>query len=100
MIGGARRRPAARSCAGPRAAKRRNRMQQMRERARGVEAREGPGVARPAIELIDVTKRFGTFTAVDSLSLRVEPGEIFGLLGLFGTGKATTVNMLSGLSRP
>jgi ABC-2 type transport system ATP-binding protein len=62
--------------------------------------REGPLAARPAIELIDVTKRFGAFTAVDSLSLRVEPGEIFGLLGPNGSGKTTTVNMLSGLSRP
>jgi ABC-2 type transport system ATP-binding protein len=75
-------------------------MQQMQVRARGVEAREGPLAARPAIELIDVTKRFGAFTAVDSLSLRVEPGEIFGLLGPNGSGKTTTVNMLSGLSRP
>ncbi|HEV7214765.1 MAG TPA: ATP-binding cassette domain-containing protein, partial [Chloroflexota bacterium] len=54
----------------------------------------------PAIELIDVTKRFGDFTAVDRLSLRVEPGEIFGLLGPNGSGKTTTVNMLSGLSQP
>jgi ABC-2 type transport system ATP-binding protein len=75
-------------------------MQQMQERARGMAVREGPLAARPAIELIDVTKRFGAFTAVDSLSLRVEPGEIFGLLGPNGSGKTTTVNMLSGLSRP
>jgi ABC-2 type transport system ATP-binding protein len=75
-------------------------MQQMQERAPGMAVREGPLAARPAIELIDVTKRFGAFTAVDSLSLRVEPGEIFGLLGPNGSGKTTTVNMLSGLSRP
>ncbi|SDL33400.1 ATP-binding cassette domain-containing protein [Arthrobacter sp. ok362] len=53
-----------------------------------------------AIELTGVTKRFGSFTAVDDLSLRVERGEIFGLLGPNGSGKTTTVNMISGLSRP
>ncbi len=53
-----------------------------------------------AIELTGVTKRFGSFTAVDDLSLRVERGEIFGLLGPNGSGKTTTINMISGLSRP
>ena len=53
-----------------------------------------------AVELVHLVKRFGKFTAVDDLSLQVEPGEIFGLLGPNGSGKTTTVNMLSGLSRP
>ena len=53
-----------------------------------------------AIELRDLTKRFGTFVALDSLSLSVQRGEIFGLLGPNGSGKTTTVNILSGLSRP
>jgi ABC-2 type transport system ATP-binding protein len=53
-----------------------------------------------AIELIGVTKRFGSFTAIDDLSLRVERGEIFGLLGPNGSGKTTIINMISGLSRP
>lgn len=53
-----------------------------------------------AIELTGVTKRFGAFTAIDDLSLRVERGEIFGLLGPNGSGKTTTINMISGLSRP
>ncbi|WP_028267248.1 ABC transporter ATP-binding protein [Arthrobacter sp. MA-N2] len=53
-----------------------------------------------AIELMGVTKRFGSFTAVDDLSLRVERGEIFGLLGPNGSGKTTIINMISGLSRP
>lgn len=53
-----------------------------------------------AIELTGVTKRFGSFTAVDDLSLRVERGETFGLLGPNGSGKTTTINMISGLSRP
>jgi daunorubicin resistance ABC transporter ATP-binding subunit len=56
-------------------------------------------MSHPAIELVDVTKRFGDFVAVDRLSLRVEAGEIVGLLGPNGSGKTTTVNMLSGLSR-
>ena len=53
-----------------------------------------------AIELTGLTKRFGSFTAVDGLSLRVRRGEIFGLLGPNGSGKTTTINMISGLSRP
>jgi daunorubicin resistance ABC transporter ATP-binding subunit len=56
-------------------------------------------MSHPAIELVEVTKRFGDFVAVDRLSLRVEAGEIVGLLGPNGSGKTTTVNMLSGLSR-
>jgi ABC-2 type transport system ATP-binding protein len=54
----------------------------------------------PAIEMIDLTKTFGKFTAVDHLSLTVHQGEIFGLLGPNGSGKTTTINMLSGLSTP
>jgi daunorubicin resistance ABC transporter ATP-binding subunit len=53
-----------------------------------------------AIEIMHLVKRFGNFTAVDDLSLRVEEGEIFGLLGPNGSGKTTTVNMVSGLSKP
>ena len=53
-----------------------------------------------AIEMIDLCKTFGTLRAVDHLSLTVERGEIFGLLGPNGSGKTTTINMLSGLSVP
>jgi len=53
-----------------------------------------------AIDMLHLVKRFGKFTAVDDLSLTVEPGEIFGLLGPNGSGKTTTVNMISGLSTP
>ena len=53
-----------------------------------------------AIELAGVTKRFGDFTAVKDLTLRVSRGEIFGLLGPNGSGKTTTINMVSGLSQP
>lgn len=53
-----------------------------------------------AVEIVHLVKRFGNFTAVDDLSLQVEAGEIFGLLGPNGSGKTTTVNMVSGLSIP
>ena len=54
----------------------------------------------PAIEVLDLSKQFGGLTAVDHLSLRIEQGEIFGLLGPNGSGKTTTINMISGLSEP
>src|SRR5216684_657999 len=54
----------------------------------------------PAIEVKDLCKTFGTFRAVDHLSLSVQQGEIFGLLGPNGSGKTTTINMISGLSIP
>lgn len=52
------------------------------------------------IELIDVTKRYGTKLAVDGLNLRVEPGELFAFLGPNGAGKTTTIKMLCGLLFP
>lgn len=48
----------------------------------------------------DLTKRFGAFTATDSVSFEVRQGEIFGLLGPNGAGKSTTFKMLCGLLRP
>lgn len=53
-----------------------------------------------AIEVSTLTKRFGETTAVDNLSFRVKYGEIFGLLGPNGSGKTTTINLISGLSKP
>jgi len=50
--------------------------------------------------MIDLCKSFGSFHAVDHLSLSVQRGEIFGLLGPNGSGKTTTINMVSGLSIP
>ena len=55
---------------------------------------------RTAIYLDKVTKRFGDFTAIDNLNLAVEYGEIFGLLGPNGSGKTTTINLISGLLKP
>ncbi|MDA8243054.1 MAG: ABC transporter ATP-binding protein [Elusimicrobia bacterium] len=52
------------------------------------------------IEIHNLTKTFGSFKAVDGLTLRVEPGEIFGFLGPNGAGKTTTVKILSGIMRP
>jgi ribosome-dependent ATPase len=54
----------------------------------------------PAIEARDLTMRFGGFTAVDHVSLRVSRGEIFGFLGSNGCGKTTTMKMLTGLLPP
>ena len=51
----------------------------------------------PAVEVHDLIRRFGTFTAVDTISFAVQPGEIFGLLGPNGAGKTTTFRMLCGL---
>lgn len=53
-----------------------------------------------AIEIIDLCKSFGSFQAIDHLSLSIERGEIFGLLGPNGSGKTTTINMISGLNLP
>ena len=52
------------------------------------------------IEVNDLTKRFGNFTAVDRISFRVHRGEIFGFLGANGAGKTTAMRMLTGLSHP
>ncbi len=52
------------------------------------------------IQVKDLTKRFGTFTAVDSISFEVRKGEIFGFLGANGAGKTTAMRMLCGLSYP
>lgn len=52
------------------------------------------------IEAINLTKRFGQFTAVDGISFEVHKGEIFGFLGANGAGKTTAMRMLCGLSKP
>ena len=53
-----------------------------------------------AIEVRDLTRRFGAFTAVDGVSFDVRQGEIFGFLGSNGAGKSTTIRMLCGLLQP
>ena len=53
-----------------------------------------------AVELRDIVKQFGALTAVDRLSFRVEPGEVFGIVGPDGAGKTTTLRMACGLMDP
>ena len=52
-----------------------------------------------AIEVIDLVKRYPRVTALDGVSLRVEPGEFFGLLGPNGAGKTTLISIVAGLTR-
>ena len=54
----------------------------------------------PVLKVVQLTKRFGEFTAVDSVSFEIRPGEILGLLGPNGAGKTTTIQMLLGLVTP
>jgi ABC-2 type transport system ATP-binding protein len=56
--------------------------------------------ANVAISALGLTRRFGDFTAVDDVSLRVERGTIFAFLGANGSGKTTTIKMLIGLLAP
>ncbi|OQA18221.1 MAG: putative ABC transporter ATP-binding protein YbhF [Chloroflexi bacterium ADurb.Bin360] len=56
--------------------------------------------AEKAIEAIQLTKRFGDFTAVNQVSFEIPRGEIFGLLGPNGAGKTTTIRMLCGILEP
>jgi ABC-2 type transport system ATP-binding protein len=70
--------------------------------ASGVQISAAPflPVLLPAIQMVDLYKSFGRFAAVDHLSLLIQQGEVFGLLGPNGSGKTTTINMMSGLTRP
>ncbi len=52
------------------------------------------------VEADRLTKKYGSFTAADSISFRIRRGEIFGLLGPNGAGKSTTFKMMCGLARP
>lgn len=53
-----------------------------------------------AVEINKLTKKFGNFTAVDSISFNIERGSIFGFLGPNGSGKSTTIRMLCGVISP
>ena len=57
-------------------------------------------MSTPILSAQHLTKRFGTFTAVDDISFEIRPGEILGLLGPNGAGKTTTIQMLLGLITP
>ncbi len=62
--------------------------------------RHGENVSEYAVRVVDLTKTFGDFTAVDGVSFQNRVGEIFGFLGPNGAGKTTTIRMLLGLLRP
>src|SRR5512141_371477 len=52
------------------------------------------------LRIVDVTKRFGDFVAVDDLTLTIPSGSFFALLGPSGCGKTTTLRMVAGLEEP
>lgn len=56
--------------------------------------------SRPIIELRNVTKRFDGASGIESLSYRIDAGEIFGLIGPSGSGKTTTVRLMNGMYQP
>ena len=57
-------------------------------------------MSKKVIEVFNLTKKFGNFTAVDRISFDVKKGEIFGFLGANGAGKTTAMQMLCGISMP
>jgi ABC-2 type transport system ATP-binding protein len=65
-----------------------------------VEAAQAAAAPAPAIETIGVHKAYGRQVALHDLTVRVEPGEVFGFLGPNGAGKTTAVKILAGLVRP
>ncbi len=58
------------------------------------------GEAKPILQTDGLTRRFGHLTAVNKLSVSIEPGEVFGLLGPNGAGKTTSLKMLTTLLPP
>src|SRR6266581_4479513 len=52
------------------------------------------------VQLVDLVKRFGEFTAVDGINLQMPSGEFFSMLGPSGSGKTTTLRMIAGFERP
>jgi ABC-2 type transport system ATP-binding protein len=59
-----------------------------------------PAAAKKAVQVIGLTRRFGAFVAVDSVSFTVYRGEVFGLIGANGAGKSTIIRMLTTLLPP
>jgi ABC-2 type transport system ATP-binding protein len=55
---------------------------------------------RPALETHELTKQYGSFTALDRLSMQIDRGQILGLIGPNGAGKTTTIRILVGQARP
>src|SRR4026207_2085607 len=61
---------------------------------------DSPTMAGGEVQLVDLVKRFGEFTAVDGVSLQMPSGEFFSLLGPSGCGKTTSLRMIAGFERP
>ena len=57
-------------------------------------------VSPPAIKTQALTKRYGALTALDSLDLELQSGDVFGFIGPNGAGKSTTMKILAGLLAP
>jgi len=57
-------------------------------------------IMEPAVQVENLIKRFGTFTAVDGVTFAVERGEVFGILGPNGAGKTTTLEIIESLQKP
>ncbi|MCF0247766.1 MAG: ABC transporter ATP-binding protein [Synergistes sp.] len=57
-------------------------------------------MGKVVIDIKNLTKKFGNFTAVDNISMQIEEGEVYGFLGPNGAGKSTTIKMLCGLLAP
>lgn len=60
----------------------------------------GPSTKNPAVQVEDLTKRYGDRNVVDGITLNIARGETLGVLGVNGAGKTTTVEMIAGLRRP
>ena len=57
-------------------------------------------IMEPAVQVENLVKRFGSFTAVDGVTFSVAPGEVFGILGPNGAGKTTTLEIIESLQKP
>ena len=57
-------------------------------------------IMEPAVQVENLVKRFGSFTAVDGVTFAVERGEVFGILGPNGAGKTTTLEIIESLQKP
>ncbi len=71
----------------------------MRDASDSIVPIEG-AASEPAVWARDLTRTFGTFTAVDRITFEIRPGEVFGFLGANGAGKTTAIKMLTGLLAP
>ncbi len=65
-----------------------------------LDAANYPATRRPLLTVTGLVKKFGSFHALDGMSLDVEPGEVLGLIGPNGSGKTTCINVITGLHSP